>query len=292
MSIIPFDDRDGWIWLDGKMLPWREAKVHVLNHGLHYASSVFEGERAYNGKIFKSRQHSERLIKSADFLGMKIPFTAEQLCAAKEEVRVKNNLKNAYFRPIAWRGSEQMGIYVSGVTTHVAIAAWEWPSYYTDEKYNNGINANIEKHWRKPAPNTAPSQSKAGALYAVNTMVKTNSVQNGYDEAIMIDYRGYLAEASSANIFLVMGDGKIHTPIPDCFLNGITRLTIIDLARELGYEVIERVIMPEELGDAKEVFITGTAAEVTPIGKIDDKTYTVGETTKAIRTAYEKLVRS
>lgn len=289
MALIPFDDRDGFIWMDGKLVEWRAARIHVITHGLHYGSAVFEGERAYDGTIFKSREHSERLIKSAELIGMEMPFSPEEIDRAKMEVLKANNLTDAYIRPVAWRGSEQMGIAARLTKTHVAIACWEWPSYFSPELREKGISLMTSK-WKKPAPDTAPVTSKAAGLYMINTMSKHAAEDQGFVDALMLDYRGYPVEATGANLFMVK-DGVIRTPKPDCFLNGITRLTVIDLARELGYRLDEDHITVEALRNADEVFITGTAAEVTAIGRIDDQTYTVGPVTRSLRDAYEALVR-
>lgn len=288
-ALIPFDDRDGFIWFDGKLVPWRESKIHVICHGLHYGSAVFEGERAYNGTIFKCREHSERLIKSAELIGMEMPWTPEQIDQAKIETLKANNLTDAYLRPIAYRGSEQMGIAARLTKTHMAIACWEWPSYFSPELREKGISLMTSK-WKKPAPDTAPVTSKAAGLYMINTMSKHAAEDAGYVDALMHDYRGNPVEATGANLFMVK-NGVIRTPYPDCFLNGITRLTVIDLARQLGYTVEEKIITTADLRAADEVFLTGTAAEVTAVGKIDDQTYTVGPVTRALRDAYEALVR-
>ncbi|MBX2834667.1 MAG: branched-chain amino acid aminotransferase [Micavibrio sp.] len=289
MSVIPFDDRDGFIWMDGKMLPWREAKVHYLTHALHYATSVFEGERAYNGKIFKSRAHSERLIKSAGIIRMKMDYSPEEICKAKEEVIKANSLENAYVRAAAWRGAEQMGIDVGQTQTHIAIAAWDWGSYFDPKIRETGISLQ-STHWRKPSPDCAPVHAKTASLYNLSCIVKLEVKEAGYNDALMLDYEGYIAEATGANIFL-MKDGEIHTPIADRFLNGLTRQTIIELAKDFGYKVYERRIKPEELDSFDEIFVTGSAAEVTAVGKIDDRRYQVGPITRKLREAYEKLVR-
>ncbi len=289
MSIIPFDDRDGTIWFDGQMVPWRDAKIHVINHGLHYASCIFEGERAYEGKIFKSHEHTARLFKSASVMGMNIQFTPEMLNQAKEDVLKVNNLVNAYLRPVAWRGSEQMGIGARQTKTHVAIAAWEWPSYFSPELREKGINLKTSS-WQKPAPNTALTEAKAAGLYMINTLSKHQAEEAGYHDALMLDYRGYAVEATGANLFRIK-NGIIRTPKTDCFLNGITRQTVIQLASELGLPLEEDFITVEDLKSADEVFITGTAAEVTAIGRIDDTNYAVGPVTRALREAYENLVR-
>ncbi|PZP54933.1 MAG: branched-chain amino acid aminotransferase [Micavibrio aeruginosavorus] len=289
MTLIPFDDRDGFIWFDGKLVPWREAKIHVMSHGLHYGSGVFEGERCYNGKIFKSTEHSQRLIDSAKMLGMEVPYTVEQINAAKMETLKANGMTDAYVRPVAWRGSEQMGIAARLTKTHMAIAVWDWPSYFSPELLEKGISL-ITSRWKKPSPETAPCHAKAAGLYMINTMSKHEAEDAGYTDALMLDYRGFPVEATGANLFRIKGK-TIRTPKPDCFLNGITRLTVIDLARSLGYTVEEETITMEDLLSADEVFVTGTAAEVTAVGKIDQTTYTVGAVTRHIREEYSKLVR-
>jgi len=289
MQQPPFDDRDGTIWYNGKMLPWRDAKVHVLNHGLHYASCVFEGERVYNSKVFKLTEHTERLHNSANLLGFKIPYTVEQLDRITMEVVEKNGIENGYVRPFAWRGSEMMAVSAQKTTIHVAIAAWSWPSYFSSEAKERGLKLQISK-WARPAPNTAPTASKAAGLYMICTLSKHAAEQDGYEDALMLDWRGFIAEATGANMFLVM-NGEIHTPTPDCFLNGITRLTVIELAKARGFKVIERHIKPEELAKTQEVFICGTAAEVTPIGSIEKYTFTVGPVTKQLMKDYGELVR-
>jgi branched-chain amino acid aminotransferase len=289
MALIPFDQRDGFIIMDGEMMAWKEAKIHVLTHALHYGSSVFEGERAYNGVIFKSREHSERLIRSAGILGMDMPMTAEQIDADKMKVLKANNITDGYMRVVAWRGSEQMGVSAQATKTHMAFCCWEWPSYFSPEKIENGIKLKTADY-RRPAPNTAPVAAKAAGLYMICTISKHAVEREGYDDALMYDYRGYVAEATGANIFLIK-DGVIHTPIADCFLNGITRQTLIQLAKDFGYELIERHIMPEELKDFEECFLTGSAAEVTAVGSIDDIKYKVGPVVRTLRDAYSKLVR-
>ncbi len=301
VDAIPFDDRDGFIWMNGEFVPWREAKVHVLNHGLHYASSVFEGVRAYNGRIFKNQEHNERLHHSAELLGFKIPYSVEKLNKACEATIKKQGVKNGYLRPIAWRGSEQMAILTNRSTTNVAIAAWEWPSYFGTEAKEKGLNLTMA-NWKRPSPETAPSASKAAGLYMICTLSKNQAVDDGYDDALMLDWKGRVAEATGANVFFVM-DGELHTPTPDCFLDGITRRTVIELARQRGYEVVERRILPGELATATEAFLTGTAAEVTPIGSIKgnyevegeqgsvNAAYSVGKITRQLMDDYTALVR-
>ena len=289
MSVLPFDDRDGVIWFDGKLVPWRDAKVHVLTHGLHYASCVFEGERAYGGQVFKLTEHSQRLVNSAAILGFKLPYSAAELDAAAREVIAANNLVDCYVRPVAWRGSEMMGVSAQKNTIHVAIATWEWPAYFSPELREKGIRMAISK-WRRPAPDTAPTASKAAGLYMICTLSKHAAEQDGYADAMMFDYRGRLAEATGANVFLGM-KGELHTPIPDCFLNGITRQTVIELARRRDIKVIERAVMPDELAKAEEVFICGTAAEVTPVGEIGPHKYEVGPITRQMMADYSAEVR-
>ncbi len=288
MGLIPFDDRDGHIWFDGQLIPWREARIHVLNQGLHYGSCVFEGERSYSGKIFRSEDHSRRLLRSAKILGMEIPYSLEELEAAKRETLDANNIINGYVRPVAWRGSEQMGIAVNASKVHVAIACWEWPSYFPPEIREKGISM-VTSRWRKPAPDTAPTESKAAGLYMINTMARQEAEAAGYTDALMLDYRCYVVEGTGANFFAVK-DGTLITPKPDCFLNGLTRQTVIQLAKDMDIPFQERSIKPEELKSMEEIFITGTAAEVTAVGRIDDMTITVGPITRELRQAYEDLV--
>ena len=288
MALIPYDDRDGYIWMDGEMLPWREAKTHFLTHALHYGTQVFEGERAYNGRIFESRKHSERLIKSAGIIYMDMHYSAEQICKIKEDVLKANNLENAYIRAAAWRGAEQMGIDVEGTLTHLAVAAWDWGSYFDPQVRDKGI-ALKTSDWRKPAPNTAPTDAKTASLYNLSCMVKVEVKKSGFTDALMLDHEGYVAESTGANIFL-MRDGVIHTPIADRFLNGITRQTVMQLARDRDYTIEERRITPDELESFDEIFLTGSAAEVTAVGKIDDFIYEVGPITRTLREAYENLV--
>ena len=289
MTILPFDDRDGVIWYDGALVPWREANLHVLSHGLHYGSCVFEGERVYNGKVFKLTEHSERLAASARILGFELPYSVAEIDAATNETVKAMGFADAYVRPVAWRGSEMMGVAAQASRIHVAIAVWQWPSYFSPEAKMAGIKL-MWAPWRRPAPDMAPTASKAAGLYMICTLSKHEAESKGYQDALMLDYRGYLAEATGANLFLVM-DGKIHTPKPDCFLDGITRRTVIDLAKARGIEVIERHIQPEELANTQEVFLTGTAAEVTPVGQIGDHRFTPGRVCETLVKDYDALVR-
>ena len=285
----PFDDRDGWIWLDGQFVPWREANIHVLTHGLHYASSVFEGERLYGGEIFKLTQHTKRLFRSAELLDMQIPFTVDEIDEACKQTCARMGFTDGYVRPFAWRGPEVMGVASKGSKVHVAVAAWEWPSYFDPEEKKKGIRIGWSK-WKRPSPETIPSEAKAAGLYMICTLSKDAAEREGYSDALMLDYRGYVAECTGANIFLIK-DGVIHTPTPDCFLNGITRLTLIDLARWRGFEVVERHIKPEELSGFTECFITGSAAEVTPVSEIGEHRFTPGNISLSLMDDYSKLVR-
>ncbi len=285
-----YDDRDGKIWLDGQLVEWRDANVHILSHALHYASSVFEGERCYNGKIFKSIEHSERLLASGGLLDMPIPYTVEQIEEAKKAVLEANGLTDAYLRVVAWRGAgEDMGVASSKNPVRMAVAAWEWGAYYGDAKMQ-GAKLDIAK-WKRPSPETIPTAAKAAGLYMICTMSKHAAEAKGCSDALFMDYRGYVAEATGANIFFVK-DGEVHTPIPDAILNGITRQTVIDMLKAKGITVHERRIMPEELADFEQCWLTGTAAEVTPVGQIGDYTFTVGDITRNIAEEYEALVRS
>ncbi|MBV2360200.1 branched-chain amino acid aminotransferase [Thalassococcus sp. CAU 1522] len=285
-----YDDRDGKIWMDGQLVDWRAANVHVLTHAMHYASSVFEGERAYNGKIFLSRKHSERLHFSADQLDFEIPFTVDEIETAKQAVLEANGFTDAYVRAVAWRGAgEDMGVASKRNPVRLAIAAWEWGSYYGDAKFK-GAKLDIAK-WKRPSPETAPSHAKAAGLYMICTMSKHEAEAKGCSDAMMFDYRGYVAEATGANIFFVK-DGEVHTPKPDCFLNGLTRQTVIGMLEDRQIKVNERHIMPEELEGFEQCWLTGTAAEVTPVGKIGDYNFEVGAITRDIAESYEKLVRS
>jgi branched-chain amino acid aminotransferase len=289
MAGQPYDDRDGVIWMNGEMVDWREAKVHVLTHALHYGSSVFEGERAYSGKIFKSREHSERLLASGKAMDIPIPYTADEITAAKDVALKASGLEDAYVRAFCWRGSgPDMGVAAAGNPVNMAIAVWAWGAYYGDAKFD-GAKLDISK-WKRPSPETIPCHAKASGLYMICTMSKHAAEAKGCSDALMMDYRGYVAEATGANVFFVK-DGVVHTPLPDCFLNGITRQTVLGLLKKRGVEVIERHIMPEELGDFEQCWLTGTAAEVTPVGQIGDYKFEVGQLTRNISEDYEKLVR-
>ena len=288
MASPTFDDRDGWIWLDGRFVEWRDAKVHMLTHALHYASAVFEGERAYGGQIFKSAEHSKRLRDSARLLDFEVPWSVAEINAAKAEVLKRNNFVDAYVRAIAWRGSEMMGVSAQHNTIHLGIAAWVWPSYFDPAQRMKGIRLEMAEY-RRPDPATAPSLAKAAGLYMICTISKHRAERRGYADALMLDWQGRVAECTGANIFFVK-DGAIHTPIADCFLAGITRATVIDLARRRGLEVIERRIMPAELGEFSECFITGSAAEVTPVGEIGSHVYKPGAITETLMDAYSNEV--
>ena len=289
MSDATYDDRDGYIWFDGALKPWREANVHILTHAMHYASAVFEGMRAYNGRIFELSQHSQRLIDSAKILGFTLPWTREEIDAACIETLAASGLTDAYMRPIAWRGSEQMGVAAQKTKPHMAVACWSWGAYFGEEALRKGLRLNVAP-WRRPAPYTAPTQSKAAGLYMICTLSKHAAEDAGYNDALMLDWRGQVAEATGANIFFVR-DGKLHTPTPDCFLDGITRRTVMGLARDRGVEVIERVIWPEELESFEQAFLTGSAAEVTPLAEIGPWSFEVGALTRQLAADYSAHVR-
>ena len=290
MSAGSFDDRDGVIWFNGRFVRWRDARLHVLSHAMHYASAVFEGVRAYDGHIFALSEHSQRLAHSAEILGFELPYSVTQIDEACVEALARSGLSDAYIRPLAWRGSEMMGVSAQSSKINVAIAVWEWPSYFTPEARMKGIRLDWAAY-RRPDPRTAPVYAKAAGLYMICTLSKHKAEANGYADALMLDWRGQIAETTGANIFLVR-DGIVHTPVPDCFLDGITRRTVIELAKKRGLDIVERSIMPDELADFDEVFITGTAAEVTPIAEIGEHKFTVGEITKALMGDYETIVRT
>jgi branched-chain amino acid aminotransferase len=289
MSVLPFDQRDGWIWYDGQLVPWADAKLHVLSHGLHYGSCVFEGERAYGGEIFKGTEHSERLKKSAELLDFEIPYTVAEIDAAKRLVLDKNGQRDAYVRPVAWRGSEMMGVAAQDNTIHLAVATWEWPSYFDPAQRLKGIRLDMAEY-RRPDPATAPCTSKAAGLYMICTISKHRAERKGYADALMLDWQGRVAECTGANVFFIR-DGAIHTPVADCFLDGITRRTVIDLARRRGFEVQERRILPDELESFNECFITGTAAEVTPVSEIGPYRFQPGNMTRVLMEDYTAEVQ-
>lgn len=282
----PYNDRDGWIWFDGKLVPWREANVHILTHAMHYASSVFEGQRAYGGTIFELTRHSERLHNSGRLLGFEIPWSVAEIDAACNEVMKANGLTDCYVRPVAWRGPEQMGVAAQATKIHVAVACWAWGAYFGDA--TKGIRLDIAP-WRRPAPYSAPTQAKAAGLYMICTMSKHHAADRGFDDALMFDWRGQVAEATGANAFFIR-DGKIYTPTPDCFLNGITRQTVIGLAKKRGIEVVERAIWPEELESFEQFFLTGSAAEITPVQSAGPWNFEVGALTLQLQKDYSDLV--
>ena len=285
-----YDDRDGKIWMDGTLVDWRDAKVHILTHALHYASSVFEGERCYGGKVFKTREHAERLRRSASLLDFEVPFTVDEIVAAKDQVVAANGLTDAYVRAIAWRGAgPDMGVASARNPVRMAVAAWEWGAYYGDAKMK-GAKLDLSK-WKRPSPETIPSEAKAAGLYMICTMSKHAAEAKGCSDALMLDYRGYVAEATGANVFFVK-NGEVHTPLPDCFLNGLTRQTVLKMLRDDGVTVHERHIMPEELEGFEQCWLTGSAAEVTPVGKIGDWSFEVGALTRDVTEGYERLVRA
>jgi len=286
---VSFDQREGEIWFDGAYVPWRDAKAHVLTHALHYASAVFEGERAYGGEIFKGEAHTDRLFASAKTLGFEIPYSKDEINAAKRETLARTGLSDAYIRPIAWRGSEMMGVSAQKNTIHCAIAVWAWPSYFDPSLLEKGIRLDMAE-WRRPDPKTAPCHAKAAGLYMICTLSKHAAEARGYTDALMLDYRRHVAEATGANVFFLK-DGVLHTPTPDCFLDGITRRTVIDLAKARGVEVVERTIMPEELEGFEACFLTGTAAEVTPVGEVGPYSFTVAPIVRTLMEDYKKAVQ-
>jgi branched-chain amino acid aminotransferase len=285
----PFDQRDGFIWYDGKLVPWAHAQLHVLSHGLHYASCVFEGERAYGGQVFQSTAHSERLRRSAEFLDFEIPYSVAEIDEAKRLVLERNGQADAYVRPVAWRGSEMMGVSAQHNKIHLAIATWEWPSYFDPAERLKGLRLDVAEY-RRPDPATIPCKAKASGLYMICTVSKHRAERKGYADALMYDWRGFVAECTGANIFFVR-DGRLHTPTPDCFLDGITRRTAIELASRRGIEVVERYIKPEELATFSECFITGTAAEVTPVAEIGEWRFTPGGISKQLMEDYTAEVQ-
>ena len=289
MAGLPFDQREGSIWYNGELIPWGDAKLHVLSHALHYASSVFEGERVYGGEIFKLNEHTERLIASGKILGFEIPYSVDEINRACCDAVKAQDIVDGYVRPVAWRGSEMMGVSAQATRINVAIAVWEWPSYFDPEERLKGIRMDMAE-WRRPDPATAPCKSKAAGLYMICTLSKHAAEAKGYADALMLDYRGQIAEATGANIFFVK-DGVLHTPTPDCFLDGITRRTVIDLARDRQIKLVERAIMPDEMSEFEQCFITGTAAEVTPVSEIGPYNFQVGEITKTLMEDYMRVVQ-
>ena len=285
-----FDNRDGYIWFNGELVDWPDVKLHVLSHALHYASSVFEGERVYNKKIFKLEEHTERLFYSAERMDMKIPYTQDQVNEACKEIVEKNSIIDGYVRPIAWRGAEMMGVSAQSTKINLAIAVWEWPSYFDPEQRLKGIRLTLSK-WKRPSPETIPCDTKAAGLYMICTLSKHDAEKRGYADSLMLDYENYVAEATGANVFFIK-DGEIHTPKPDCFLDGITRRTVIDIAKKRGIKVIERKILPEEMSDFSECFLTGTAVEVTPVSEIAEYKFTPGEITKNLMEDYLNFVKN
>ena len=290
MSILPFDQRDGSIWLDGALVPWKDAQLHVLSHGLHYGSAVFEGERAYAGRIFKSREHAERFKRSAELLDFELPYSVDEILAAKDAVLAANGAKDVYVRPVAWRGSEMMAVAAQNATVHVAIACWDWPSMFDVDQKMKGIRLDLADY-RRPDPQTAPCHSKAAGLYMICTISKHRAERRGYADALMLDWQGRVAECTGANVFFTK-DGALHTPVADCFLDGITRRTVMDLARKRGIEVAERRIMPDELDGFNECFICGTGAEVTPVSEIGPHRFTPGNISRTLLEDYAAAVRA
>lgn len=284
----PYDQRDGYIWMNGELISWRDARVHLLTHALHYGSAVFEGERVYDGEIFKLTEHSQRLHESAKGLDFEIPYSVAEIDQACRDVVRANKLADGYVRPLAWRGSEQMGVAAQATKINLAIAAWDWGSYFDPAARTKGLRLTIG-HYRRPDPRTAPAKSKAAGLYMICTIEKHRAEKEGYADALMLDWRGHVAEATGANIFFVK-DGVLHTPLPDCFLDGITRRTVIGLAKQRGWKVVERAIMPEEMAEFSECFITGTAAEVTPVSEIGPYRFTIGDITRTLMDDYSALV--
>ena len=288
MEMIPYDKRSGKIWFNGETVNWENAKIHVLNHGLHYASCVFEGERVYDGEIFKLEEHTERLFHSAQRMGIKVPYSKEEINSACKNIVNIQKVQNGYVRPLIWRGSEMMAISAQKNKINVAVATWEWPSYFTKEDRLKGISLQTAV-WKRPPPDCIPTDTKAAGLYMICTLSKHEAEKNGYTDALMLDYKGRVSESTGSNIFLVI-NGEIHTPVPDCFLNGITRQAVIEIAKNEGINVIERDIYPDEISKAEEIFLTGSAVEVTPVGKIDNQNFKVGDITTKISSLYMKEV--
>ena len=290
METIPYDKRSGKIWFNGDLLDWTNAKVHVLNHGLHYASCVFEGERIYEGEIFKLKEHTDRLFYSAKRMGIKIPYSEKEINDASNEIVRVQKIKNGYVRPVVWRGSEMMAISAQKNKIHVAIAAWEWGSYFDPKLKLNGIKLQTSS-WRRPNPNSVPWDTKAAGLYMICTLSKHEAESKGYSDALMLDHEGNIAEATGANIFFKDKNGSLHTPIPDSFLDGITRKCVIGIAKSQGVKITERKIKPEEMSNFVGCFLTGTAAEITPVSQIDNYKFDVCDLIKGLSDSYINLVR-
>ena len=288
--MIPYDKRSGKIWYNNELVDWADAKIHILSHGLHYASCVFEGERVYDGKIFKLEEHTQRLFHSAERMGIKIPYSQENLNQSSTEIVKIQKVTNGYVRPVVWRGSEMMAISAQKTKINVAIATWEWGSYFDPKLKLKGIKLNISK-WRRPAPNTIPWDTKASGLYMICTLSKHEAEKEGFTDSLMLDYQDNVAEATGANIFFKNNEGELHTPIPDSFLDGITRRSIIDLAKSKNIKVVERKIKPEELSEFTGCFLTGTAAEVTPVSQIGKYNFKICNTIKDLSASYQSLVR-
>ncbi len=285
-----FDNREGYIWLNGDFVEWADAKLHVLSHALHYASSVFEGERVYKRKIFKLEEHTERLFYSANKMDMEIPFTMDEVNDACNTTVIKNNIIDGYVRPIAWRGAEMMGVSAQNTKINFAVAVWEWPSYFDPDERLKGIRLSLSK-WRRPSPETIPCDTKAAGLYMICTLSKHDAEKNGYADSLMLDFEGYIAEATGANVFFIKNN-EIHTPSPDCFLDGITRRTVIELAKKRGISIVQRKISPNEMNDFTECFLTGTAVEVTPVSQIGDYNFEPSQITKQLMEDYISLVNT
>ena len=290
METIPYDKRSGKIWFNGKTVEWKDANIHILNHGLHYASCVFEGERVYDGEIFKLEEHTERLFYSAKRMGIEVPYSREEINEACKSIVKIQKVKNGYVRPLIWRGSEMMAISAQKNKIHVAIATWEWGSYFDPKLKLNGIKLNIS-NWRRPAPNTIPWDTKAAGLYMICTLSKHEAEAQGFTDSLMLDHKGYIAEATGANVFFKNKKGELHTPIPDSFLDGITRREVIKIAKRKGITVVERKIKPEEMKKFEGCFLTGTAAEVTPVSQINDLKFNVCNMITDLNNAYQNLVR-
>ena len=289
MQQLPFDKRSGKIWFNNELCEWQDARVHIISHGMHYASLVFEGLRIYNSKIFKLEEHTERLFKSAEILDMKIPYSYNEIIVATKKLVSDQNIQNGYIRPFVWRGSEMMGVSAQSTKINVAIAIWDWPTYFDPDLKLKGIKLNISK-WQRPPQNSSPWESKAAGLYMICTLSKHQAEKDGYTDSLMLDHEGNIAEATSANIFFKDKNNQLHTPIPDSFLDGITRKTVIELAKSKNIKIHERKISPTELINFKGCFITGTAAEITPVGKILDYNFEVCNLIKDLSVSYEKLV--